>query len=246
MGSLNYCHVVICDDDEKWLETAADILGKYAHNTGQEFAVTGYTTASEMLSSDLSEVAVIFMDIDLKEKENGIVAVHRINQNWPGCQVVYLTNYLFYATEVYETEHAWFLLKEQFEEKLPAVMDRIRSQKERSSGRFVFTAADHQVISLKTEDILYLERKQRETIIVSKEGEYRTRSKLSELQKKLPETEFLRCHNSYLVSLPAVSAIKREEVVMENGTVLLISRGYSKSFRSGFLKWAAEEMPYPM
>lgn len=246
MGSLNYCHIVLCDDDEKWLETAAVVLGKYAYSTGQDFVVNSYTTASEMLSSDLSDVAVVFMDIELKEKENGIAAVHRINQNWPGCQVVYTTNYLFFATEVYETEHVWFLLKKQFEEKLPAVMERIRIQKERSSGRFAFTTADHQVISLKKEEILYLERKQRDTIIVSKDGEYRTRSKLSELQKKLPETEFLRCHNSYLVSLPAVSAIKREEVVMKNGTVLLISRGYAKSFRSGFLKWAAGEMPYPM
>ena len=48
----------------------------------------------------------IFMDVDLGE-ENGIVLAGKINKRWKNCQIIYLTNYLSYATETYHTEHTF-------------------------------------------------------------------------------------------------------------------------------------------
>ena len=73
-----------------------------------------------MNSYDGYPLDMLFMDIVLENEEgkNGIDIVTAVNKKWKDCQIVYLTNYLFYATEVYHTEHVFFALKEQFEERI--------------------------------------------------------------------------------------------------------------------------------
>lgn len=57
------------------------------------------------------------MDIEL-ELDNGIQVAGMLNEKWPDCAIIYVTNYLFYAIDIYQTEHIYFVLKEQFEKGL--------------------------------------------------------------------------------------------------------------------------------
>ena len=36
----------------------------------------------------------------------------------PFCQIIFLSSYLSYATEVYETEHIYFILKSQLHQRI--------------------------------------------------------------------------------------------------------------------------------
>ncbi|MBQ9068557.1 MAG: hypothetical protein IJ131_05755 [Eggerthellaceae bacterium] len=48
---------------------------------------------------------LVFIDIEFDGKPEGIAAVREINERVPNCQVVYLTNYLQYAVDVYQANH---------------------------------------------------------------------------------------------------------------------------------------------
>ena len=90
------------------------------------------------------------------------------------------------------------------------------------------------------EDILYIERKGRETRIYLRESEVLVTSRLEELEEQLADTDFVRCHKSYLVNLDEIRQFRRTEFVMRNGR-----DSYQPKFpgdcKTKFMNWAKEK-----
>lgn len=91
------------------------------------------------------------------------------------------------------------------------------------------------------EDILYIERKGRETRIYLRESEVLVTSRLEELEEQLADTDFVRCHKSYLVNLDEIRQFRRTEFVMRNGERIPISRNFQESVKTKFMNWAKEK-----
>lgn len=114
----------ICDDDKIWYRRAEGLIEQYAEETGQEVALCYFPDTEALLAYEGAPLEVLFMDIELNG-ENGVKAALQVNAKWAHCQIVFLTNYLNYATDVYEAEHVMFVLKEQFAERLGCVFAKI-------------------------------------------------------------------------------------------------------------------------
>ena len=101
----------ICDDDKVWCGTAERILDNFFEQLGREGEVFCFYTEEELLAYKGVPLDILFLDIQLREdKGEGISLAAKINEKWKTCQIAYLTNYLFYATEVYNTSHIFFVL----------------------------------------------------------------------------------------------------------------------------------------
>ena len=131
----------------------------------------------------------IFMDVDLGE-ENGIVLAGKINKRWKNCQIIYLTNYLSYATETYHTEHTFFVLKEQFQDRIGEVFGKILHTIEQKSERLAFSVIGGKEVILAPEDILYFERSGRVTKMVTVWGNYEIWDKLKDVMTKIVRSGF--------------------------------------------------------
>ena len=99
--------VGICDDDSKWYRRAKEIIEEYGKKTDTRIDVLYFPQGESLEIYEGDPLEAIFMDVDLGE-ENGIVLAGKINKRWKNCQIIYLTNYLSYATETYHTEHTFF------------------------------------------------------------------------------------------------------------------------------------------
>ena len=60
---------------------------------------------------------------------------------------------------------------------------------------------------------------------------------LGDLEERLPGNVFLRCHRSYLVHLPYVRRIGRNEVFLEYGASVPVSRGKRAQLYQAFLEY---------
>ena len=65
----------------------------------------------------------------------------------------------------------------------------------------------------------------------SKQKKIVTLQRLKVLESQLPENQFVRIHNSYLVSLEAIDVVHKERVQIGNA-FLPISDTYRKSFKA--------------
>ncbi|MDY3919009.1 MAG: LytTR family DNA-binding domain-containing protein [Candidatus Limivivens sp.] len=230
----------ICDDDKIWCRHAEQVIEGYTCQTSLEAEIFCFSEKEALLAYEGRPLDVLFLDIVMKE-ENGIALAVEINKKWKHCKIVYLTNYLHYATEVYETEHIFYALKEQFDVKIGKIFDKILHEMEQNQKSLTF-AADGNFIMLAPEEIYYFERHGRITFIETVWGQYRIKEKMGDLEKRLPETDFLRCHNSYIVYLPNIRKADKGSFVMKNGAVILISRSYEKRTKASFTRWMLSQL----
>ena len=236
--------VGICDDDAIWCRKAEQIIYKYADQTETELEVICFMIPEELNSYEGYPLDMLFMDIVLEnnEEKNGIDLVAMVNKKWKDCQIIYLTNYLFYATEVYHTEHVFFVLKEQFEERIGEIFSKAFHQLSQTREKLVYSVIGGKEVSLAPADILYFERSGRTTNIITVYGTYPIWDKLSALTERLPKLDFVRCHNSYIVYLPAVREMLADVFLMDDGREVMISRSYRKIVKDAFMKWAVTQM----
>lgn len=233
--------VGICDDDKNWCIEAGKRIEEYAQKVLLDVEVNYFETEEQVLQYKGSPMEVLFLDIELEGK-NGIEVAKHVNEKWKNCQIVYLTNYLFYATEVYSTIHTYFVLKEQFETKIGEVFYKVRHELEQQEKKLVFDIIGTKEVVLAPNEILYFERVKRTTKIVTVWGEYEMWDKMKDVEKKLPELDFVRCHNSYIVYLPAVREMLKDAFIMNNDAKVMISRSYSRHVKGAFMKWALTQI----
>ncbi len=104
--------IALLDDERPWLMKAESTFLKYANENNLSIDLLCFENGQELLSYDEKTIDVAFIDIQLQD-ENGIIIAAEINKKWPSCQIVYCTDYLFYAVDVYETSHTYYFLKSQ-------------------------------------------------------------------------------------------------------------------------------------
>ena len=246
-GQEKEMKIGIFDDDKCWCERAVRIIEDYGKSCEMETEIIVFLSASEMERYQGEPLDVLFMDIELEQENdgnirNGIDLTLRINERWKNCQVVYLTNYLCYATDVYHTEHVFFVLKEQFQNRIREVFEKVVHNLEQKTTRLFFEQIGGASVILAPEEILYFERDGRITHIVTKQGVYSIRDKLGDVMKRLSPVDFVRCHNSYIVYLPAVREMLADVFLMDDGREVMISRSYRKIAKAAFMKWAVTQM----
>ena len=161
----------VCDDDKIWYRKAEGLIEQYAEETGQEVALCYFPDAEALLAYEGAPLEALFMDIELNG-ENGVKAALQVNAKWAHCQIVFLTNYLNYATDVYEAEHVMFVLKEQFAERLGSVFAKIAHEREQHRKQLCFVCVGKQTVYLAPDEIYYFERRGRKTIIETVWGSY--------------------------------------------------------------------------
>lgn len=230
----------ICDDDKIWLKKADTIIKEYCQEHTLQAEILHFQNQEELLMS-VQTLDLLFMDIDL-ENENGIHVVGEINTIYPDCFVVYLTNYLFYATDVYETKHDYFVLKEQFASKIDSIMNLYDRSRKIHHDKISITSMDKTTGVVPVKQILYLERSARTTKIVTKDGIYVVKEKIEEMEKELSAYEFIRSHKSFLVNPWHVRECRKNGFIIEDDQEIPISRRFEKNSREGFLTWAASHL----
>lgn len=242
----------ICDDDKLWREKAQKIIEEYAVKSHLPIQIFLFVSGEDVLKYDGAPLDVLFCDIELENaeeesspekeahvtKENGITLAKKVNQKWPHCQIVYLTNYLFYATEVYHTKHVFFVLKEQFEKRIEEIFEKLIHELKQEQERLLFSTIGGGRVILSPSDIYYFERNGRVTNIITKCGEYAIHEKLGVVMEQLPARDFIRCHNSYIVYFPAVREMVKGAFILVNQTRVVISRSYAKKVKEAFMQWA--------
>ena len=141
-----------------------------------------------------------------------------------------------------DTEHVFFVLKEQFEERIGEIFSKAFHQLSQTREKLVYSVIGGKEVSLAPADILYFERSGRTTNIITVYGTYPIWDKLSALTERLPKLDFVRCHNSYIVYLPAVREMLADVFLMDDGREVMISRSYRKIAKAAFMKWAVTQM----
>lgn len=178
---------------------------------------------------------VISKDIDVLQM------VSRINQRFPDCQIIYLTNQKDYVSRVYETEHCYFVWKWELEQVMPLALYKALKQIEVAEVRYLDVICDRKHIHISVSQILYIERFQHQCRIVTNNEVYESYLSLKQLVNQLP-FYFVRCHTGYLVNGKCIERIAGKSLVLRKGeqeqVELPVGRSYSDGVKRVYRRYA--------
>lgn len=164
--------------------------------------------------------------------------------------IILTTAYPEYALEGYELDVMDYLLKpitfERFLQAIEKAQSRLqiirqaKTQELSSAKPFIFVKDRTKLVKVKLEDIIYVEGLKDYIIIYTKDKRIVPLQTLKSFENQLPANQFIRIHNSYIVSFDAIEAIDKEKVQIvpisyQTGTpaktFLPISDTYRKAFK---------------
>lgn len=224
--------IAVCDDERvHGLRTREVIL---SHGGVQDPEVQLFETPDALLDAirlrDYSpQVAVL--DIRMAGTD-GIQLAEQINDLLPQCAVIFLTAFLEYATDVYETRHVYFILKSELEQRIGNALEKAVNEKGMPPRLYLSSGSAVKNILLR--DILYLERILHKTRVCMRNGTEMVTATPAELLKDVPEGTFIRCHQSYWVNYKHIAAMRKNEFVLSDGMQIPISRTFRGSAKAAF------------
>lgn len=226
--------LAICDDEPKALEKMKETIQSYI---GPEHTIEVFDDPDKfLLYAQENMIQVVFMDIELGEK-TGIDTVSRLMDIRPKCQVVYVTNYMDYVTDVYRTPHTYFLFKNELAERLPEVMEKIRRTLQVDNTKLILVEKSGTRV-IRLDEIRYVETAKRVTKIHTQTEVIGTRERIDDIAQRLPEEMFIRCHKSFLISPSCVKKYERQRFTLDRDEVIPISRAHAQAARQAFMNWA--------
>lgn len=195
-------------------------------------------------------IDVLFLDVQMPEITG--ITLLKVLQKKP--YVILTTAYSEYALEGYELDVMDYLLKpitfERFLKAVEKAMQRLTAtlinainSEEKSDNSmekptptyeaispFIFVKDGTKLVKIKLSDIMYVEGLKDYVTIYTPEKKIVTLQRIKALEMQLPDNQFIRIHNSYIVNLEWIDAIHKERVQIGKN-LLPISDTYRKAFK---------------
>ena len=226
--------IVICDDDEMLSSRLAGRIREYRKDSEIKLCASAKELSREMERGYVPDIAV--MDIRLGDG-SGIDAVKKLFHG-SETQVIYITAYMEYCTDVYETEHVYFLKKPVDDEKLEHALQKAEKKLADTQKKLCFNRRGG-TVCFRPEEILFFESSYRKVYVHADTVTEELNSTLDEVIK-VAGSRFVQCHKSFLVNLGRVSSMEHKFFVMDNGMHVPISRGRIEETRKIFFESLGE------
>ena len=227
-------NVAICDDTEEERLQAAEYAGRFFEREGIEVHIDTYAAGRELLESG-RKYDLYLLDVLMPEM-SGIDAAQALAEDKDHPVVVFITSSLESAVEGYRVEAAGFILKPVEEESFWSTMERV-VRRRLGVKKAVLSLVHNRVnVELPLERLAWFENRLHRVFVKLTDGEVLSvNQKLSELQLVLePHSQFLRCHQSYLVNLDYVDKLEDSCFYMRDGQMIPISRNFYKQSKNAY------------
>lgn len=165
---------------------------------------------------------IIFMDIDLGQ-DSGISLASKLPSKLSQAQIIFVSQYLHYVSDVYEVNHCYFIYKDSLDKYLPIALDKAICQIQEDEILYFTFSWNRRSYKIRYQEILYMERIHRTTHIVTTSRIYCT-SKTLDAIEKISNEYFLRCHKGFLVNKKHIMEIEKSYLVLDNQKDIPISR----------------------
>lgn len=229
-GKVN-CIIV---DDEP---VAREILENHLKRIEQACVVASCKNAVEAFTAiNTFHVDLVFLDIQMPEI-SGLSFARSMNRN---LRIIFTTAYREYAVDGFDLKAVDYLLKPiSFERLLQGINkyleEHVAHLEEPASvipelkDDFIFVRSDRKMVKINFPDILFIESlSDYVKICLDDQKPVITRDTISNIESRLPQSDFIRVHRSYIVALAKIDTYTSDTIGMGRHEIP-ISRGFRES-----------------
>ncbi len=231
--------IAICDDSKENLALLEDVVdGLKVRETEVDCFENGKSLLRYLNDSKENYYQIYLLDIEMPGI-NGLETAKHIREIDQRAIIIFVTAYSDYVFSSFEVQPFRFINKPVDREKLETVLQAAINYIY-TSKRYIFISVDKAKIQLCCEKIMYFEGDKRKINVYTVDESYSFYSKMADLEKMVDNSWFVRIHVSYMVNMDYVKAIYTDEIILNNGVHLPVSKKYHKSVKlehMRYLKW---------
>lgn len=231
---MNKTNILIVEDESIVAKDIQQSLKKLG------YGVLGICSSGEEAIGLATELKpdLVLMDIMLKGNMNGIEAASEIREKISR-PVIYLTAYADESTlaKAKHTEPYGYIMKPFKEIDLRSSIEmalhkhkrEMEVKKERDflyaivenkeQKGVLFVKSNSRLVRLNTKELLFVEALKDYVVINTASGaKYTIHSTMKDIEKKLPSSDFVRVHRSFIVRIDKIVAIEHANILLEGDT----------------------------
>lgn len=228
--------IAIVDDEIEFLKyintKVRDVFSKRKIETKTFMFTNGELLVKKMLD-EKAYFDVIFLDVQMP-KQIGMEIAKTIRSKYNDILIVFVTSFDNYVFEAFDYDATAYIRKDEFDNKIENVADRIISKINMNCKEVVFNNSEGQY-HISPKNIMYFESLNHSIYIYDCKGRViRITNSLNQLEQDFSIYNFIRIHSGYLVNLKYVYSIENISVVLSNNKKLPVSRHRLKEVKKAF------------
>ena len=245
---------IILDDESRNVLLLKNLLGMYCPQVNIVATETNAQRGLALMKE--LQPQLIMLDIEMPHI-NGFEMLKQLEP--VNFEVIFVTAYSHYAVEAFEHHAIGYLTKPINSEKLVAAVNTaaerieqkafsknlfslIESTTKPAAALKIPLSTTNGLIFVKLADIMYCESSGNYTsfFLASESKPILVSRQLGEYEKLLPESEFIRIHDKYIINLGFIKEYLKGsggDVVLENGREIPVASRRKEDFLSRFEKW---------
>lgn len=208
--------VLICDD-----EPGMRLILRKLVEMADGFEIVGEAENGEegVALFEKTQPDIVFLDVEMPVL-TGVEAAKRIQDMNPRVALVFATAHDDYMSDAFEVYAFDYMVKPFKNQRVLATLDRIKKlmsqpepvvtpiipERRKRPGRLLIRNRDG-VVFVDMEDVLLVQRENRQTVLYTATDSYSTSDTLGEVEAKLDPDSFFRCHKSYIINLTYIDSI---------------------------------------
>lgn len=233
-------HFAICEDERDCLSYLAVQIIEAFKGCGESIKLDQYSEGRNLIDAVMQGKSydVLFLDIVMPDMD-GFEICRKIRTWESDTLVVFISSNEELVFQSFEVQPFTFLRKNKIHTEIVVTAKEIqRKLKQKNIDKVtIVEERSGKLHILPVKDTLYVEAQLRCCRIRLKEEELIVRSHFSSLEKQLNPCGFIKVHRSYLVNYRYIYRIENQEILLDGGIRLPISRGRIGDVKMEFMIW---------
>lgn len=236
-------NVLVCDDDEKWLEISRNIMKRLGQKYNVLLDISLYRTINDIPQKNIEDKKfdIAYLDIELANGENGLELAKKIQQYNKWAIIFFLTSHREFTKEAFFDIQAFGYLGKPikyniFENYFQKAVLQVSSIKNRRITAVLEFYADKLPVKIGQKDIIFIEKKDRKIAINTFKKTYMINESMKQLENRL-DSSFLKISQSVIVNMKEISFLSSSVCCLKTGQEFSIGRTYKNNVKDTYDKF---------
>lgn len=226
-------NIAVVDDEEIHRDILKKYIREWRNREGIEAQVEEFPSGESFYFSwcEDQRCDVLFLDICMEGETAGIRLAKSLREKKRAITIIFTTGIPDYMQEGFEVEAMHYLLKPLDKEKVWECLDKCFRRKD-GDRRTILLPTEEGVVKADVDKILYAEAVGHYCTVTCTEEVLQVKAGIRELEQKLREAagtrgqegNFVFAHRSYLVNVRKITRMGRQDILMDDGALVPVSR----------------------
>lgn len=233
--------IALADDEKIFVEEMQNYLQRFGRENGIALSVTAFPDGQSLLEQYICGAwDLVILDVDMPGV-NGIDTARRIREKDQKVPLMFITNLAQYAIKGYEVGAVDYLLKPVNYYALSMKMKKVVSLWHLTRDVPLVLKRNSDVMILPMSQLYYVESLDHSLHYHTAEGDLEQvgARTLADVEQELPKSQFVRCHNRYVVNLRHVDGLAGNHLCVQ-GRELPISRNRRRETLEALMRYAKQ------